>query len=75
MKKSFKIISLCLFLFIAVAGYAQGPPDPNPDPSGGSNDIGGSAPLSGGFLYLILFGGLYAGGKTYLINRSRKKLV
>lgn len=75
MKKSFKIISLFLFLFIAVSGFAQGPPDPNPDPSGGNNDIGGSAPVGNGFLYLILFGGLYAGRKTYLLHHSGKQLA
>ena len=68
MKKRFKIIALISLVTLSTTAFTQGPPDPDPDPTGGNNDVGGTAPVGSGITILMVLGSMYASRKIYLIT-------
>ncbi|MCD4696374.1 MAG: hypothetical protein K8S16_09065 [Bacteroidales bacterium] len=66
-----KNILITLFLLIFLISpivlpelFADAPPDPGGDPSGGS-PVGGGAPVGGGLLLMLSFGIAYGSKKLY----------
>jgi len=73
MKKAIKILTLAILMMFATFSFAQPPdPDNNPNTDGGK-ELGGNAPIGSGILMLSLFAGFYAVGKTYSLNRWKKR--
>ena len=74
MKKIVKGLSISLFVFIllfATQVFADAPPDPGGDPTGGT-PVGGGSPIGGGLFILLSLGMMYAGRK---IMSARKKIM
>jgi hypothetical protein len=74
MKKTQKVFSLIGFIVIIHSvSFGQGPPNPPTDPSVGGAIVGGGAPIDGGSSLLLFMGALWAGRKTYVKRRERRK--
>ena len=74
MKKIVKGLPLTLLIVIilfATQVFADAPPDPGGDPTGGI-PVGGGSPIGGGFFILLSLGVMYAGRKIIAI---RKKIM
>ena len=74
MKKIVKALPIVLFVVILLVAnqvFADAPPDPGGDPTGGT-PVGGGSPIGGGLFILLSLGMMYAGRKIIAI---RKKIL
>ena len=73
-KKIMKFAFTALLLLFVAIGYSQPPQPPSGAGHGASgNQNGGSAPIGGGTIILLILGATYSGEKTYHYFKDKKE--
>ncbi|MCF8368204.1 MAG: hypothetical protein K9G76_04120 [Bacteroidales bacterium] len=65
------VVLIVLALVVSAQVFADAPPDPGGDPTGG-NPVGGGSPIGGGLIFMLTLGIAYG---TKKIMTLRKKIL